>query len=148
MVFKIVTLRSILFFLFNDTRQNGPSDWKFSKASSKDNRSLFVFLCKSKFNLNLGFTIVCLSNEMIYKYSFQIFIYGEIVLFLHHTTNHVQITYSSKSALFYFSLIRFCRKYQDSPLYLSCFMASMMRLETEVFGLKFKKSSRTCSWIW
>jgi dihydroorotate dehydrogenase len=38
---------------------------------------------------------------------------------------------------FYFSLIGFCRKYQDSPLYLSC-LVNDKRLETEVFGLKFK----------
>jgi hypothetical protein len=135
-------------------RQNGPSDWKFSKASSKDNSSLFVFLCKSKFNLNLGFTIVCLSNEMIYKYSFKYLFIGEIVLFLHHTTNHLCTnTYSSHP--FWFdpeNCIYFDSVLSKIPGFSSIFKLlygiNDKRLETEVFGLKFKKSSRTCSWIW
>jgi hypothetical protein len=112
--------------------------------------------CVKKFNLNLGFTIVCLSNEMIYKYSFQIFIYGEIVLFLHHTTNHLCTNYlfvasfffDPESALFYFSLIRILSKIPGfSSIFKLLYGINDKRLETEVFGLKFKKSSRTCSWF-
>jgi hypothetical protein len=97
-----------------------------------------VFLCKSKFNLNLGFTIVCLSNEMIYKYSFKYLFIGEIVLFcITQQITYVQITYSSHQRF----LLRILSFYHFKLLY----GINDKRLETEVFGLKFKKSSRTCS---
>jgi hypothetical protein len=137
-------------------RQNG-SDWKFSKASSKDNSSLFVFLCKSKFNLNLGFTIVCLSNEMIYKYSFQIFIYWwDSSIFASHNKS-LMYKLLIRRILFWFDPEKCILLFLDSvlskiPGFSSIFKLlygiNDKRLETEVFGLKFKKSSRTCSWIW
>jgi hypothetical protein len=108
------------------------------------------FCVKSKFNLN--FTIVCLSNEMIYKYSFQIFIYWWDSSFASHNKN------LCTNYLFVASFFVWPRKvhyftFPDSilskiPGFSSIFKLlygiNDKRLETEVFGLKFKKSSRTC----
>jgi hypothetical protein len=65
MVFKIeVTFFGPILFLFNDIPSNGPSDWKFSKASSKDNRSLFVFLCKKQIKFRFYNSLLVKWNDL------------------------------------------------------------------------------------
>jgi hypothetical protein len=77
---------------------------------------------------------------------------GEIVLFITQNMYKLLIRrilfgLTQKSA-FYFSLIRILSKIPGFSSILSALCINDKRLETEVFGLKFKKSSRTCSWIW